>query len=351
MISTDIIIIGAGPTGLFAVFEAGLLKMRCHLIDGLPQPGGQLTELYPKKPIFDIPGYPSVGAAELVDNLMEQIKQFEPGFTLNEVAESIDKLEDGTFIVTTNKGTKHHGKAVAIAGGLGSFEPRKPVLDNLAFYEEKGVEYFVKNPEQFEGKNVVIAGGGDSALDWTIYLADIAKNLTLVHRRNEFRGALDSVEKVQALKKQGKINLITPAEVEQLHGETHLEAITVKLNGEETRQLEADYFIPLFGLTPKLGPIANWGLEIEKNAIKVNNALDYQTNIEGIYAIGDINTYPGKLKLILCGFHEATLMCQSVYNRLNPGKKYVLKYTTVSGIDGFDGSRKEAEKAVVKAID
>ena len=351
MISTDIIIIGAGPTGLFAVFEAGLLKMRCHLIDGLPQPGGQLTELYPKKPIFDIPGYPSVGAAELVDNLMEQIKQFEPGFTLNEVAESIDKLEDGTFIVTTNKGTKHHGKAVAIAGGLGSFEPRKPVLDNLAFYEEKGVEYFVKNPEQFEGKNVVIAGGGDSALDWTIYLADIAKSLTLIHRRNEFRGALDSVEKVQALKKQGKINLITPAEVEQLHGETRLEAITIKVNGEETRQLKADYLIPLFGLTPKLGPIANWGLEIEKNAIKVNNALDYQTNIEGIYAIGDINIYPGKLKLILCGFHEATLMCQSVYNRLNPGKKYVLKYTTVSGIDGFDGSRKEAEKAVVKAID
>ncbi|PJR04776.1 NAD(P)/FAD-dependent oxidoreductase [Avrilella dinanensis] len=351
MISTDIIIIGAGPTGLFAVFEAGLLKMRCHLIDGLPQPGGQLTELYPKKPIFDIPGYPSVGASELVDNLMEQIKQFEPGFTLNEVAESIDKLEDGTFIVTTNKGTRHHGKAVAIAGGLGSFEPRKPVLDNLDFYEDKGIEYFVKNPEQFRDKNVVIAGGGDSALDWTIYLADIAKNLTLVHRRNEFRGALDSVEKVQELKKQGKINLITPAEVEQLHGESRLEAISLKIDGGEIQKIDTDYLIPLFGLTPKLGPIASWGLEIEKNAIKVNNALDYQTNIEGIYAIGDINIYPGKLKLILCGFHEATLMCQSVYNRLNPGKKYVLKYTTVSGIDGFDGTRKEAEKAVVKAID
>src|SRR5690606_24820574 len=304
MISTDIIIIGAGPTGLFAVFEAGLLKMRCHLIDGLPQPGGQLTELYPKKPIFDIPGYPSVGASELVDNLMEQIKQFEPGFTLNEVAESIDKLEDGTFIVTTNKGTRHHGKAVAIAGGLGSFEPRKPVLDNLDCYEDKGVEYFVKNPEQFRDKNVVIAGGGDSALDWTIYLADIAKNLTLVHRRNEFRGALDSVEKVQELKKQGKINLITPYEVEQLHGERLLEAISLKIDGGEIQKIDTDYLSPLFGLTPKLGPIASWGLEIEKNAIKVNNALDYQTNIEGIYAIGDINIYPGKLKLILCGFHE-----------------------------------------------
>lgn len=197
----------------------------------------------------------------------------------------------------------------------------------------------------------MIAGGGDSALDWTIYLADIAKSLTLIHRRNEFRGALDSVEKVQALKKQGKINLITPAEVEQLHGETRLEAITIKVNGEETRQLKADYLIPLFGLTPKLGPIANWGLEIEKNAIKVNNALDYQTNIPGIYAVGDINTYPGKLKLILCGFHEATMACQSIYQRLNPGKKFILKYTTVSGVDGFDGTRKEAEKAVVKSIE
>lgn len=353
MISTDILIIGAGPTGLFAVFEAGLLKLRCHLIDGLPQPGGQLTELYPKKPIFDIPGYPSVGAAELVDNLMEQIKQFEPGFTLNEVAETIDRLEDGTFIVTTNKGTRHHAKAVAIAGGLGSFEPRKPIINDLVFYEDKGVEYFVKNPEQFRNKNIVIAGGGDSALDWSIFLTDVAKSVTLVHRRNEFRGALDSVEKVQELKNKGKINLITPGEVTGIHGDEKVEAVTVSIEGttNPTLRLETDYFIPLFGLTPKLGPIANWGLEIEKNAIKVNNALDYQTNIEGIYAIGDINTYPGKLKLILCGFHEATLMCQSVYNRVHPGKKYVLKYTTVSGIDGFDGTRKEAEKAVVKSID
>lgn len=350
MIETDILIIGAGPTGLFAVFEAGLLKLKCHLIDGLPQPGGQLTELYPKKPIFDIPGYPSVGAAELIDNLMEQIKQFQPGFTLNEVAETIDKLEDGTFIVATNKGTKHHAKAVAIAAGLGSFEPRKPQLDNLEFYEDKGVEYFVKKPELFEGKKVVIAGGGDSALDWSIYLSEVASELHLVHRRNEFRGALDSVEKVQNLKDQGKVNLITPGAVVELIGQDRLEAVVIEQNGER-EVIECDYFIPLFGLTPKLGPIADWGLEIEKNAIKVNNALDYQTNIEGIYAIGDINTYPGKLKLILCGFHEATLMCQSIYNKLNPGKKYVLKYTTVSGIQGFDGTKKEAEKAVVKTIE
>ena len=350
MIETDILIIGAGPTGLFAVFEAGLLQLKCHIIDALPQPGGQLAELYPKKPIFDIPGYPEVLAGDLVTNLMEQIKQFQPGFTLAETAETIDKLEDGTFIVTTNKGTKHHAKAVAIAGGLGTFEPRKPQLENIAFYEEKGVEYFVKDPELFRNKRVVIAGGGDSALDWSVFLSNVASEVTLVHRRNEFRGALDSVEKVQELKKSGKINLITPAEVVAIIGKDHVESIVLENEGIQ-QVIETDYFIPLFGLTPKLGAIANWGLEIEKNAIKVNNALDYQTNISGIYAIGDVNIYPGKLKLILCGFHEATLMCQSVYQRINPGKKYVLKYTTVSGVDGFDGTRKEAEKAVVKSID
>jgi thioredoxin-disulfide reductase; NADP-thioredoxin reductase len=351
MITTDLLIIGAGPTGLFAVFEAGLLKIKCHIIDALPQPGGQLAELYPKKPIFDIPGYPSVGAGELIDNLMEQIKQFEPGFTLSETAVSLKKIDNEWFEVITNKGTIHRAKAVAIAGGLGTFEPRKPEIENVADYEEKGVEYFVKDPELFRDKRVVIAGGGDSALDWSIFLSNVAKEVTLIHRRNEFRGALDSVEKVQELKNQGKINLITPAEVVTLKGNGHIEAISVKKEGEEAFDLQTDYFIPLFGLTPKLGPLTEWGLEIEKNAIKVDNSYDYQTNIEGVYAIGDINTYPGKLKLILCGFHEATLMCQSVYNRLYPNKKYILKYTTVSGVDGFDGSRKEAEKAVVKKID
>ena len=351
MIETDILIIGAGPTGLFTVFEAGLLKLKCHIIDGLPQPGGQLTELYPKKPIFDIPGFPSVLAGDLIDNLMEQIKQFQPGFTLNETAETIDKLEDGTFIVTSNKGTKHHANSVAIAGGLGSFEPRKPILKDIEFYEnDKGVEYFVKDPEKFRDKKVVISGGGDSALDWSIFLSNVASEVTLVHRRNEFRGALDSVEKVQELKSTGKIKLITPGEVVGFSGSEKIQSVDIQVGTARTT-VPCDYFIPLFGLTPKLGAIANWGLDIEKNAIKVNNALDYQTNIEGIYAIGDVNTYPGKLKLILCGFHEATLMVQSVYQRMNPGKKYVLKYTTVSGIDGFDGTRKEAEKQVVKAIE
>ena len=348
MIKTDILIIGAGPTGLFTVFEAGLLKLKCHLIDALPQPGGQCAEIYPKKPIYDIPGFPEVLAGDLVKNLLDQGKQFKPGYTLGERAETIEKLEDGSFIVTTNKGTKHHAPVVAIAGGLGSFEPRKPLIENIERFEDKGVSYIIKDPEVYRNKRVVISGGGDSALDWSIFLANIASEVTLIHRRNEFRGALDSVEKVKELKLLGKINLITPAEVTNVHGKDHLEALTVNSEDEEY-QLEADHFIPLFGLSPKLGPIGDWGLEIEKNAIKVDT-LDYQTNIPGIFAIGDVNTYEGKLKLILCGFHEATLMCQSAYKIINPGKRYVLKYTTVSGVDGFDGSRKEAPKAVVQAI-
>ena len=352
MIKTDILIIGAGPTGLFAVFEAGLLKLKCHIIDALPQPGGQCAEIYPKKPIYDIPGFPEILAGELVTNLLAQIAPFEPGFTLAERAETIERLDDQTFLVTTNKGTRHNAPIVAIAGGLGSFEPRKPLLNNLSEYEDKGVAYMIRDPEVYRGKKVVIAGGGDSALDWSIFLADIASELTLVHRRNEFRGALDSVEKVQELKNNGIIKLITPAEIIGLKGEGHLEAVQVRKATDPVEELilEADNFIPLFGLSPKLGPIADWGLEIEKNAIKVNT-FDYQTNIPGIYAIGDVNTYPGKLKLILCGFHEATLMCQSAYQIIHPDKRYVMKYTTVGGIHGFDGSVKEAPKAIVKRID
>jgi len=350
MIKTDILIIGAGPTGLFTVFEAGLLKLKCHLIDALPQPGGQCAEIYPKKPIYDIPAFPEVLAGDLVDNLMKQIAPFQPGFTLGERADTIEKLDDGTFIVTTSKGTKHHAPVVAIAGGLGSFEPRKPPIASISQFEDKGVAYIIRDPEVYRDKDVVIAGGGDSALDWSIFLTDVAKSVTLVHRRNEFRGALDSVEKVQELKNLGKINLITPAEVVDVVGDEVVKGVQIKQN-DTIFDVACDAFIPLFGLSPKLGPIANWGLEIEKNAIKVNNALDYQTNIPGIYAIGDVNTYPGKLKLILCGFHEATLMCQSAYQRIFPDKRYVMKYTTVGGVEGFDGSKKEAPKAVVKAIE
>jgi len=350
MIKTDILIIGAGPTGLFAVFEAGLLKLKCHLIDSLPMPGGQCAEIYPKKPIYDIPSHPEIMAGDLVKNLEQQIAPFQPGFTLGESAVSIEKTKDEQFIVTTDQGTQHQAPVVAIAGGLGTFEPRKPPIENLAQFENKGVDYIIRDPERYRDKKIVIAGGGDSALDWTIFLEKVAASVTLIHRRNEFRGALDSVEKVQELKNEARIQLITPAEVTSLYGETALQKIRVTQESNSI-ELECDHLIPLFGLTPKLGPIANWGLEIEKNAIKVDNSLDYQTNIPGIYAIGDVNTYPGKLKLILCGFHEATLMCQSAFARIYPEKRNVLKYTTVSGINGFDGTQKQAVKSTIKSIE
>lgn len=346
------LIVGAGPTGLFTVFEAGLLKLKCHLIDALPQPGGQCSEIYPKKPIYDIPAYPEILAGDLVERLMEQIKPFEPGFTLGERAETLKKQEDGSFIVITNKGTEHHAKVLVIAGGLGSFEPRKPLIPNIGEFEDRGVAYMIKDPGVYRNKKVVLAGGGDSALDWAIFLANVAHEVSLVHRRNEFRGALDSVEKAAELAKLGKIQLFTEAEVKELHGRGKLEAAVIEHNDGAKGQtyVETDYFIPLFGLSPKLGPIGNWGLEIEKNAIKVNNAKDYQTNIPGVFAIGDVNTYQGKLKLILSGFHEAAVMCQYAYQIINPNKRFVMKYTTVGGVEGFDGSKKEAKKEVVQSI-
>lgn len=335
MIETDIIIIGAGPVGLFTVFEAGLLKLRCHIIDVLPQAGGQLTEIYPKKPIYDIPGFPEVLAGDLIDNLMKQIEPFKPGFTLGEKAINIEAQEDGSFIVTTESGTQHKAPNIAIAGGLGVFEPRKPPVEHLDLFETKGIDYIIKEPQKYKDQRLVIAGGGDSALDWTIYLQELAKEITLVHRSGSFRGHPDSVQKVMDLNAQGKIKLKTYTEVKELKGNEHLTSVrTFNKREEQDEWIETDYFLPLFGLSPKLGPIADWDLEIDKNAIKVNT-LDYSTNIPGIYAIGDINTYKGKLKLILCGFHEATLMVQSAFKRIYPDKNLVLKYTTVNGVNGF----------------
>lgn len=335
MIETDIIVIGAGPCGLFTVFEAGLLKLKCHLIDALPQAGGQLTEIYPKKPIYDIPGFPEILAGDLVDHLMAQALPFKPGFTLGERAESIEKLEDNNFIVTTTSGTKHKAPVIAIAGGLGCFEPRKPPISNLNDFENKGVEYIIKDPKFYKGKRVVISGGGDSALDWAIYLADdLAEEVSLVHRRKSFRGHPDSVQKVLDLSAAGKIKLITDAEVVGLKGNGSLESVVVKQKDLGENEITTDHWVPLFGLTPKLGPISDWGLNVEKNSIEVDT-FDYSTNVPGIYAIGDINVYPGKLKLILCGFHEATLMVQSAFKRIYPDKNYVLKYTTINGIQGF----------------
>jgi len=337
MIQTDILIIGAGPVGLFTVFEAGLMKLRCHIIDAIPQAGGQLTEIYPKKPIYDIPGFPRVLAGELIENLLEQAAPFKPGFTLGERAEAIDKQKDGSFIVTTSEGTKHQAPVVMIAGGLGSFEPRKPKIENLQQFEKKGVEYMVREPESFLGKKIFISGGGDSALDWAIYFAenhDIP--VGLVHRTDMFRGHKDSVEKIYKLQKQGRIELYTHAEVLGLFGSDKLDQIELKQKDKDIIKIDVDFWLPLFGLSPKLGPIADWGLQIEKNAIKVDNTLDYQTNIPGVFAIGDVNTYPGKLKLILCGFHEATLAVQTAYKIINPDKRFTMKYTTVKGIQGFD---------------
>lgn len=337
MIQTDILIIGAGPCGLFTVFEAGLLKLRCHLIDALPQPGGQCAEIYPKKPIYDIPAYPSILAGELVDRLMEQAEPFKPGFTLGERAEQIEKDDEDQFIVTTNRGTQHRAPIIAIAGGLGCFEPRKPPVPQLVDFEDKGVEYIIKDPEFYRDKKVVISGGGDSALDWTIFLAEgVASEVTLVHRRKEFRGHLDSVQKVMDLAAAGRVKLMTDAEVIGVDGDGQLASVEIKTKADGNHTIETDHWVPLFGLSPKLGPIADWNLNITKNAVEVDT-FDYSTNVPGVYAIGDINTYPGKLKLILCGFHEATLMVQSAFKRIYPDKNLVLKYTTVNGVNGFEG--------------
>ena len=276
MIQTDILIIGAGPVGLFTVFEAGLLKLRCHLIDSLGQPGGQLTEIYPKKPIYDIPGYPTVLAGELVDNLMEQIKPFNPGFTLGESAARIEEVGDKMYQVTTNKGTVHQAPVIMVAGGLGVFTPRKPPIPNIEKFEDNGVAYVIRDPEVYRDKSVLLAGGGDSALDWTIFLADVAKQVTLVHRRDSFRGALDSVEKVMELAQSGKINLVTNAQAVGIIGEDAVEGITVKHKSGEMEDIAVENFVPLFGLAPKLGPIAEWGLKIHKNAIEVDTR-DYST--------------------------------------------------------------------------
>jgi len=336
MISTDIAIVGAGPVGLFAIFEAGLLKMRCHLIDYLPQIGGQLSEIYPRKPIYDIPGYPSVLAQELVDNLLKQAEPFKPGFTLGERIESLEKRGEADFVITTNMGTQIHSKVVVIAAGLGCFEPRKPEVSGLDRFENgKGINYMILDPEKYRNQKMVIAGGGDSALDWTIFLSEVCSELTLVHRSESFRGAPDSVSKVMELAESGKIKLLLNSAIVSVDGGDKLSTVAVtNLKSKEATAVATDHLIPLFGLSPKLGPIEQWGLNLDKNAIEVNTD-DYSTNIPGIYAIGDINTYTNKLKLILCGFHEAALMSHSAYKYMNPGIKYTMKYTTVQGVNEF----------------
>lgn len=333
-VSTDICIIGAGPVGLFAVFEAGLLKMRCHVVDAIPQIGGQLSEIYPRKPIYDIPGFPEINAQDLIDNLATQIAPFKPTFTLGERVEHLEREADGSFRLTTADGTEVRCKVVVIAAGLGSFEPRKPELENLNLFEGRGITYMVKDPQIFRSKKLVIAGGGDSALDWTIHLSAIAEKVTLIHRNDSFRGAPDSAEKVMELARQGRIDLVFGANLQAVHGNGVMRSVSYRDREKRLHDVEADYLIPLFGLSPRLGPLADWGLNLDRNAIQVNT-FDYSTNVKGIYAIGDINTYPGKLKLILCGFHEAALMAQSAFRIVYPDQKLSFKYTTVNGVNAF----------------
>ncbi|RYF22175.1 MAG: NAD(P)/FAD-dependent oxidoreductase, partial [Flavobacteriales bacterium] len=289
-----------------------------------------------KKPIYDIPGFPSVLAQELVDNLVKQAEPFHPGYTLGERIEGLEKRGEADFVLTTNMGTVIEAKVIVIAGGLGCFEPRKPAVAGLEKFENgRGVNYMILDPEKYRDQKMVIAGGGDSALDWTIFLAEICSELTLVHRSEAFRGAPDSVAKVMELAEKGKINLILNSNLNAVHGQGKLETVEIIHNKTmEKISVEADHLIPLFGLSPKLGPIEQWGLNISKSAIEVNTD-DYSTNIPGVYAIGDINTYVNKLKLILCGFHEAALMSHSAYQYMNPGVKYTMKYTTVNGVSEF----------------
>lgn len=328
-IKTDVLIVGAGPVGLFAVFELGLLDIKAHLVDILDKVGGQCAELYPEKPIYDIPGIPMCTAHGLVDALMQQIKPFGAQFHLNEMVESIERTGSPGFRVTTDGGKVFDAKAIAIAAGGGSFQPKRPPIPGIEAYEAKSVHYAVRKIEAFRGKKILIVGGGDSALDWTLNLAPVASHLTLLHRRQEFRAAPDSVNKMMALVGEGKIDFVL-GQVTGLEGaDGQLTAANVKRNDGSTFHIACDAMLPFFGLTMKLGPVANWGLNLDKELIPVDTAA-FETSEPGIFAIGDINTYPGKLKLILSGFHEAALMAQKAHRYVYPDKKLTFQYTTSS---------------------
>lgn len=326
---TDVLIIGAGPCGLFAVFELGLLDMKAHVVDILDKVGGQCAELYPEKPIYDIPGTTMVTGEGLVAGLMEQIKPFGPTFHLGEIVETIEKVGDPLFHVTTSRGARFEAKVVVIAAGGGSFQPKRPPVPGIEAYEGKSVFYAVRRIEDFRDKNVLIVGGGDSALDWTLGLEPVARRVTLVHRRDEFRGAPHSVERMRALVAAGKIDLAI-GQVMGLEGESGvLHAAAIKHNDGARSRVPCDAMLPFFGLTMKLGPIADWGLKLENNLIPVDTAA-FETSVPGIFAIGDICAYPGKLKLILSGFHEGALMAQKAYKYVYPDQRLVFQYTTSS---------------------
>jgi thioredoxin reductase (NADPH) len=327
-IETDAVIVGAGPVGLFAVFELGLVDIKAHVIDILDKVGGQCAELYPEKPIYDIPGMPIVTGQGLTDALMAQIKPFGATFHLGQRVDSLQRLDDGRFRLATDTGTQFLAKVVVVAAGGGSFTPKRPPLAGIEAYEGKSVFYSVRRMEDFRGRDVLVVGGGDSALDWTLNLQPIARSLTLLHRRDDFRGAPHSVEQMRALVRDKKIALLI-GQMAALHGEGGmLQAVSVKTGDGETR-LTVDRLLPFFGLTMKLGPVADWGLNLDENLVPVDTEK-FQTSEPGIFAVGDINTYPGKLKLILSGFHEAALMAQAAYRIVYPGKRLLFQYTTSS---------------------
>ena len=327
-IETDAVIIGAGPVGLFAVFELGLLDIKAHVIDILDKPGGQCAELYPEKPIYDIPGLPIVTGQELTDRLLAQIKPFAPTFHLGQRVDALQRLGDGRFRLVTDVGTQFLAKVVVVAAGGGSFTPKRPPLAGIEAYEGTSVFYSVRRIEDFRGKDVLIVGGGDSALDWVLNLQPVANSLTLLHRRDEFRGAPHSVEKMRSLVADKKMHLRI-GQVTALHGENGaLAAATLRAKDGEVR-IDCNRLLPFFGLTMKLGPVANWGLNLDENLIPVDTEK-FQTSEAGIFAVGDINTYPGKLKLILSGFHEVALMAQAAHHIVYPGKKLLFQYTTSS---------------------
>ena len=324
---TDVVIIGAGPVGLFAIFELGLLNISCHVIDNLDKPGGQCAELYPEKPIYDIPSRVSISGQELTDDLLAQAKPFKPVYHLSQQVEKIEKLESGEWLIMTSLNKSINAKCIVIAAGAGSFVPRKLPISDIAHLEEKNILYAVRNKSILEGKKLLIVGGGDSALDWTNELSKTS-NVTLMHRRKEFKASPDSVSKMLELEKNKKVNFL----LGQIKGIEDLKNDKIKVitkNNEETENFEVDYLLPFFGLKMELGPIANWGLNLDENLIKVDTEK-FETSVPSIFAIGDINTYPGKLKLILSGFHEAALMAQECFKYCYPDKKNIFRYTTSS---------------------
>lgn len=335
-VRTDVAIIGAGPVGLFAVFECGMLKMRCHVIDALDVAGGQCAALYPEKPIYDIPGYPQINAIDLIDRLQEQAAPFAPVFHLGARVESLTRDgEDWTLV--TSRGEAITARAVIVAAGVGAFGPNRPPLARLAEFEGKSVHYLVKRREDFRGKRLVIAGGGDSALDWTLSLAELAAHIDVVHRRDKFRAAPETVAKMKALADAGRISLVTPYQLESLEGDGgRLDAVIVKDLDGGTRRLAADHLLAFFGLAQNLGPIAQWGLDLERNLVRVDPS-SCATSAPGIHAVGDIATYPGKLKLILTGFAEAASAAHAIHGRVHPGEALHFEYSTSKGVAGFAG--------------